>query len=285
MLRNRPRVGQMYGGSPCLGNDTEATACNTQGCPQDCEWGSWSEWTSCSKDCGGGSIKRFREVVVEKDFGGDPCFGSDTQEAGCNFDVCAIHCEWNDWDLWSPCSKSCNGGTRSKSRSKKWDSSNGGMPCVGNATDMEKCNTEPCPVDCAFELWEPWGDCSTSCGLGSRFRTRVKKEESYGGADGSLWICGFRGFGMKMELQKKLARLLSPFSEMLQLVAFFGTSTLVQEHHVKTSCGRWVTVAIHRHLTVQSLPQVPPPLSKPQGGIKMQAFIVKRVQNQHLFGE
>jgi len=182
MLRNRPRVGQMYGGSPCLGNDTEATACNTQGCPQDCEWGSWSEWTSCSKDCGGGSIKRFREVVVEKDFGGDPCFGSDTQEAGCNFDVCAIHCEWNDWDLWSPCSKSCNGGTRSKSRSKKWDSSNGGMPCVGNATDMEKCNTEPCPVDCTFELWEPWGDCSTSCGLGSRFRTRVKKEESYGGA-------------------------------------------------------------------------------------------------------
>lgn len=182
MLRTRPRIGQMYGGSPCDGNDTDSTPCNTRGCPQDCEWGPWSAWTGCSKECGGGSIKRFREVIVEKDFGGDPCFGSNAQEAGCNFDVCTINCEWNDWELWSPCSKSCNGGTRTKLRNKKWESSNGGLPCLGNATDMEKCNTDPCPVDCTFELWESWGECSTSCGMGSRFRTRVKKEELYGGA-------------------------------------------------------------------------------------------------------
>lgn len=104
------------------------------------------------------------------------------KKAGCNFDVCTINCEWNDWELWSPCSKSCNGGTRTKLRNKKWESSNGGLPCLGNATDMEKCNTDPCPVDCTFELWESWGECSTSCGMGSRFRTRVKKEELYGGA-------------------------------------------------------------------------------------------------------
>ena len=69
---------------------------------------------------------------------------------------------------------------------------------VGNATEKETCNPEPCPVDCKFSScrpqtlflfqapllflccarWEPWGDCSTSCGVGQRFRTRVGDAQS-----------------------------------------------------------------------------------------------------------
>ncbi|CAK9013154.1 unnamed protein product [Durusdinium trenchii] len=182
MLRSRPRISEMYGGHPCSGNETESIECSTQGCPQDCRWGQWTDWSSCSKECGGGYIKRLREVLQKAENGGDPCFGSNMQEAGCNFDVCAQDCSWNDWEQWAPCSASCNGGTRSKSRTKKAEAANGGMPCVGNRTQIEKCSVEPCPVDCTFELWDSWGDCSTSCGKGSRFRTRVKKEELYGGA-------------------------------------------------------------------------------------------------------
>lgn len=182
MLRTRPRIPEMYGGKPCTGNDTDSTACATQACPQDCEWGQWTAWSACSKECGGGSITRTREVLAVASHGGDPCYGSSHQEAGCNFDVCSVNCEWNDWDAWGPCSASCNGGTRYKSRSVKAEAANGGRPCGGNRTEGEKCSTDPCPVDCTFELWDEWGDCSTSCGVGSRFRTRVKKEELYGGA-------------------------------------------------------------------------------------------------------
>ncbi|CAE7923300.1 HMCN1 [Symbiodinium necroappetens] len=182
MERTRESNPELYGGKPCDGLARESTPCNTQGCPQDCEWGQWTTWTPCSKECGGGSIKRFRDVVVKRAFGGDPCVGASEEEAGCNFDVCAVHCEWNDWEAWSPCPATCNGGVRSKSRTRKQEASAGGKPCAGNRTETERCNSQPCPVDCSFELWQEWGDCSASCGVGSRFRTRVKKAELYGGA-------------------------------------------------------------------------------------------------------
>ena len=182
MERTRGSTRELYGGRACSGPDKESTPCNTQGCPQDCEWGQWTTWTPCSKECGGGSIKRFRDVVVKRAFGGEPCVGASEEEAGCNFDACAIECEWNDWEPWSPCPATCNGGVRTKSRTRKQEASAGGRPCAGNRTESERCNPAPCPVDCTFELWQEWGDCSASCGVGSRFRTRVKKAELYGGA-------------------------------------------------------------------------------------------------------
>ena len=53
------------------------------------------------------------------------------------------NCEWNGWKI-SECSKTCGGGTRTKSRSKKKEESNGGV-CTGESILNEKCKTQKCP--------------------------------------------------------------------------------------------------------------------------------------------
>lgn len=181
MSRKRTKAPESNGGKPCTGDEEESNFCNTQGCPRDCQWSEWTQWTPCSKLCGGGKIKRFRDIAIPRKNGGEPCVGQAEQEADCNVLDCPVACEWNDWSDWSVCPVTCDGGTRMKQRSKKQQEQSGGLPCAGNDTAREFCNSDPCPVDCSFGLWEEWSDCSTSCGPGQRFRTRVKSAELYGG--------------------------------------------------------------------------------------------------------
>ena len=54
-----------------------------------------------------------------------------------------VHCEWNDWQL-GECSKTCGGGTRINSRTKKTEEANGGI-CEGEAIMQDVCNTQACP--------------------------------------------------------------------------------------------------------------------------------------------
>ena len=52
---------------------------------------------------------------------------------------------WGEWSPWSQCSRSCDGGTRS--RVKLCDSPaprNGGLACVGIRFEPEDCNSFPC---------------------------------------------------------------------------------------------------------------------------------------------
>jgi len=50
-----------YGGAEC-GETKEEAQCNAEACDRDCELSEWTKWDKCSKDCGGGSRKRFRFV-------------------------------------------------------------------------------------------------------------------------------------------------------------------------------------------------------------------------------
>lgn len=50
-----------YGGKPC-GGTSESRSCNGQACEMDCKLSSWTKWSSCSKDCDGGSMKRQKFV-------------------------------------------------------------------------------------------------------------------------------------------------------------------------------------------------------------------------------
>merc|ERR1719487_591613 len=63
-LSNRVRdvaVPMKYNGKPC-GQMSQAKQCNVAACSKNCELHSWTKWTSCSKDCDGGSMKRQRFV-------------------------------------------------------------------------------------------------------------------------------------------------------------------------------------------------------------------------------
>jgi len=66
-------------------------------------------------------------------------------------------------------------------RARLQESDAGGVPCGGSSTREETCNTEPCPYDCLLLDWSDWRVCSTSCGQGTRSRTRVKQEARLGG--------------------------------------------------------------------------------------------------------
>ena len=53
----------------------------------DCIWGSWSEWSTCSKSCGGGTQLHFRRVATYETKGGQ-CSGESEEEQECNTDIC-----------------------------------------------------------------------------------------------------------------------------------------------------------------------------------------------------
>lgn len=169
------------GGKNCEGEALESCSCNSQGCPVDCEWSVWTDWTACSKSCAGGNKNRTRFIQVLKENGGDPCVGPIDEFANCGGDLCPVDCEWEDWSAWGPCSATCNGGTMKRNREKKTLAISGGKPCEGNRTTVEVCNHNSCPVDCTFGPWDSWSDCSASCGVGQQFRTRVRHAELFGG--------------------------------------------------------------------------------------------------------
>ena len=55
----------------------------------------------------------------------------------------AVNCKWGEWRK-GPCSVSCGGGIRTKTRTKITEESNGGT-CNGTASETEICNTNQCP--------------------------------------------------------------------------------------------------------------------------------------------
>jgi len=181
-LRERQKaLLESAGGLPCIGDKSEQTTCKTQGCPRDCLWGPWSSWSQCSETCGGGSLRRYRDVAVTEKNGGSFCLGSNEQEAECNANPCPADCDWESWSEWTACSVSCGGSTRVHTRQKRQDAANGGVVCTGKASQEEPCNTDPCPVDCIVQDWSEWSECSASCGEGRKSRTRMQQLERDGG--------------------------------------------------------------------------------------------------------
>merc|ERR1719420_367338 len=128
----------------------EKEPCNLQPCPIDCVVGEWSEWSACSKDCGGGVIVRSRVAITEMEHEGEPC-GDLSETVECNVRACDAPCELNpDWSDWTECSKMCDYGYTV--RFKEIDVPAGPTgPCAG-PTDPERmqsafCNIQDCPKD------------------------------------------------------------------------------------------------------------------------------------------
>jgi hypothetical protein len=159
------------GGTPCPLNLTETQSCNTQPCPINCVLGEWSQWSSCSAPCGGGTQTRTRTVVTPAAFGGTPC-GALSETQACNTQLCAVDCVVSPWSPWGACSKDCGGGTQIRTRTIITPAANGGTPCP-ILQEEQSCNTQPCPVDCVVSAWSEWGPCTKTCGGGEQTRTRT----------------------------------------------------------------------------------------------------------------
>jgi hypothetical protein len=198
-----------FGGTPCEGTEVDTADCVVEPCPVDCVMNPWEDDAAgCSKTCGGGDLVQHRGVQTAKVGRGAECpapvdfallqggnghvkqkdDGSQSRTIKCSIDACPIDCVIEaEWKPEGSCSKSCGTGTLVSRKAIEVQAAHGGVACPAeDSADREKtedCNTDACPVDCVVSQWTGWGQCSTSCGEGSRTKTRSIETEA---ADGGV---------------------------------------------------------------------------------------------------
>uniref|UniRef100_A0A3P8RSV1 Complement factor properdin n=1 Tax=Amphiprion percula TaxID=161767 RepID=A0A3P8RSV1_AMPPE len=77
---------------------------------------------------------------------------------------------------WAPCSVSCGAGAQKRLRQCNNPlPANGGRHCAGSDLETCSCQGKPCPgeIDGNWASWQPWGECSASCGGGERTHVRL----------------------------------------------------------------------------------------------------------------
>lgn len=102
--------------------------------------------------------------------------GASQESMSCFLRKCPIHGNYTPWSAYSPCSKSCGGGVRTRFRTcTNPEPQYGGMNCsrYGDSNDKLACNVHNCPIDGGYSQWSNYSECSVSCGDGFRTRTRT----------------------------------------------------------------------------------------------------------------
>lgn len=110
-------------------------------------------------------------------------------QAACQLPTVCTHSEWTEWQS---CTRSCGGGQKTRQRvvttafspsdpTSIVDPAN--LTCAGHGDihtrcdcpleETVECNTCGCGYDCVLAPWGEWGECSQTCGEGSRTRTRT----------------------------------------------------------------------------------------------------------------
>lgn len=154
--------------------------CSRTACPVDCRVSYWDAWSSCSVTCGVGTQSKRRYMVVKPNFGGVACPELEASRS-CDAGSCAVHCSVSPWSRWTPCTKSCGGGTQHQTRTVVQRAENGGTVCPALREERE-CNTDDCAIDCAVSGWSAWSTCTASCGFGTKSRSRtVTTAAAHGG--------------------------------------------------------------------------------------------------------
>ena len=167
-----------YGGLPTCDSLPLTEECGKEKCPpENCVM---SDWTQCSKTCGGG--KQTRTIVKNEKYGGTPCSSMPTTQQ-CGMDTCDVDCVVGGWNV-TPCNRGCGGGWITRTPVINVYSKGNGRACP--STTNEQCNTQPCPVDCVPGPWSnggQWSGCSASCGGGWQYITRgIQQQAQYGGS-------------------------------------------------------------------------------------------------------
>merc|ERR1719392_547505 len=118
----------------------------------------------------GGMQTLTREVVVKNNKFGLIC-PMLSRKRKCNQIKCPVNCKQSRWSRWSKCSKDCEGGSQSRTRSVLVQPKNGGMAC-NTAAESRPCNTGSCDRNCKLKKWSKWSPCSVACGGGFSERWR-----------------------------------------------------------------------------------------------------------------
>ncbi|KAK3092788.1 hypothetical protein FSP39_007241 [Pinctada imbricata] len=184
-LCNHPKPA--FGGAWCKGAQKQRKHCQIKPCPVNGHWSNWHDWSICSKNCGMGTKTRVRACDNPSPAnGGLNCSGSITETSQCKIKECPgtnlsciisvylVNGQWSNWNSWGDCSKDCGMGT--KTRVRLCDNPSpayGGSRCSGSNTINSQCYNKACPVNGQWSNWNSWGNCSKSCGLGTKRRLRL----------------------------------------------------------------------------------------------------------------
>uniref|UniRef100_A0A3B4GT48 Spondin-1 n=1 Tax=Pundamilia nyererei TaxID=303518 RepID=A0A3B4GT48_9CICH len=162
-LRTRQRILK----SPVeLGECTEeleqVEKCMLPECPIDCVMTEWSEWSECNKSCGKGHTIRTRMVMLEPQFGGDPCPEA-IQRKKCKIRKCnrgqgnsdekkrrkeqrekRRRCRMRPWSSWTECTKICGGGIQERLMTVKQKIKTAQLSSCKDRKEIRACNVHPC---------------------------------------------------------------------------------------------------------------------------------------------
>eukprot|EP00435_Cladocopium_sp_Y103_P017155 s62_g4.t1 len=190
--RSRIIKPHMHGGLHCSGTLLETQPCGQVSCPNSpntvCQYSQWSRWSQCSVSCGEGYKERSRTIAVPALGGVEGCAGMLIQAFLFQADQCTsppchdgVDCVWGNWNEWSDCVPApteCGIGYKRRNRSIATMPSRSGALCdpkpFEEVMPVSGCRGQAmCCVDGEWHDWQDWGECTASCGSGTRKRLRV----------------------------------------------------------------------------------------------------------------
>jgi hypothetical protein len=195
-LRARKITRYPLGNGTACPSLTQRADCQTQGCRVSCQY-TWGPWSTCSSTCGWGSMTRHPIVTQGPRHGGRPC--PKQADSSCSVRTCPTpapaptaaptnyptyfkQCKVHPWSRWSVCSEPCAGGIQMRLRRyvSGWSPNHGASNCPA-IRDERDCNTAPCKVHCEYS-WQPWTQCTKTCGKGTQHRQpNVTVQGQHGG--------------------------------------------------------------------------------------------------------
>ncbi|KAK0164904.1 hypothetical protein PV328_003471 [Microctonus aethiopoides] len=174
-----------------------------------CRTTHWGPWGPCSASCGRGTRLRQRNYKDKAAAAMNNCNSTLTDRGTCyannpdcnnrNHEGTILDtpaCELNEWSDWSSCTTSCGDGSMTRSRNFIHKKNRKHCKAVANGPDLQQtidCENEPCENEemerkCPSESygeWSLWSPCSSTCGPGSKTRSRRPIDENSEG----LWEC------------------------------------------------------------------------------------------------
>ncbi|XP_077458454.1 A disintegrin and metalloproteinase with thrombospondin motifs 9 [Stigmatopora argus] len=140
-----------------------------EGCHGDCNPGGWeySSWSECSKSCGGGTQRRGAVCRMAAEAGDDESKCSQRDKLAvqpCNEFLCP---QWKTGD-WSECLVTCGKGYKHRQTWCQFGEDRLDDRFCGSSKpeSIQICHQQ----ECASWQVGPWGQCTTSCGLGYQMR-------------------------------------------------------------------------------------------------------------------